>query len=135
MATKWKAKGCSVLVSISSVYTAIPSITDFSVDGEQAETFEVKTLDLTQYVENPISGFTLAPTITVNCFWDPTNAVHTVLDGLPASPAATNVKTTYSDSGPKSYIYSVTGITKAVNVTAGDGIKATYTMVTSGAPT
>lgn len=135
MASKWKAKGCSVLVSITGTYTAIPSITDFSVDGEQSQTFEVKTLDLTRFIENPDAGFSAPPTISLNVFWDPTNTSHTTVDGLTASGTATNFKVTYSDSGPKSEIYSVTGVQRTRNATAGDGLKQSYTLTTSGAPT
>ena len=135
MATKWKAKGCSVLVSITGTYTTIPNITDFSVDGEQSQTFNVKTLDLTRFEENPDNGFSTCPTITVNGFWDPTNTPHQTVDGLTASGTATNFKVTYSDSGPKSDIYSVTGVTRNKSASAGDGLKFSYTLQTSGAPT
>lgn len=135
MATKWKSKGCSVLISISSVYTAIPGIKDFSVSGEASQTFNVKTLDLTQFEENPSNGFSTCPTVQLNYFWDPTNAVHIVMDALPGTPTATNIKTTYSDTGPKSYIYAATGFAKDVTASGGDGLSASFTFTTSGAPT
>lgn len=135
MATKWKAKGCSVLIDISSVYTAIPSLEDFSVDGEEAETFEVKTLDQTRYWERVGNGYSAPPSIAVNYFYDPTNAVHTLMETLKGTGATTNVKTTYSDSGPLSVIYSCTGFAGTKSGAAGDGIKASYTFSTSGAPT
>jgi len=135
MATKWKAKGCKVEPEISSVYTAIQSLEDFSIDGEESETFDVKTLDQTQYWERVANGYSAPPTIGVNYFYDPTNAVHIFLEGRKASGTATNVKVTFSDTGPLAVVYSCTGFSGTKSGAAGDAIKASYTFATSGAPT
>jgi len=132
---KIKAKGCAVLIEISSVYTAIPQLEDFSVDGEESETFEVKTLDQTRYWERVDSGFSAPPSISVNYFYDPANAVHILMEGRKGSGTTTNVKTTYTDTGPLSVIYSCTGFSGTKSGAAGDGVKASYTFSTSGAPT
>jgi len=135
MAAKIKSKGCSVLVEISSVYTAIPSLEGFTVDGNESETFEIRTLDQTRYLENQDNGYSKPPTLNLDYMWDPANVVHIVLDALPAAGTAKNFKTTYTDSGPKSIIYAGVGYKETTTVAAADAVKKSFVITTSGAPT
>lgn len=131
---KIKGKGTSFLLSITGTYTAIPNLIDVSVSGEKAETYESTTLDGVVYKTKDHTGFSESASISATAFYDPSSAVFTAWNALIATPAANNVKITYTDSGPTSVIYSGVGFGIDKNVVANDGVKATLTCETTGAP-
>lgn len=131
---KIKGKGTSFLLSITGTYTAIPNLIDLSISGEKAETYDSTTLDGSVFKTKDPTGYSETATITANAFYDPSNAVFTAWSALISTPAANNVKVTYTDSGPTSAIYSGVGFGIDKNVVANDGVKCTLTCETSGAP-
>lgn len=131
---KIKGKGTSFLLSITGTYTAIPNLIDLSISGEKAETYDSTTIDGSVYKTKDPTGYSETATITANAFYDPSNAVFTAWNALISTPAANNVKVTYTDSGPTSVVYSGVGFGIDKNVVANDGTKCTLTCETSGAP-
>lgn len=131
---KIKGKGTSLLLSITGTYTAIPNLIDVSISGEKAETYDSTTLDGVVYKTKDHTGYSESANISANAFYDPSNAVFTAWNALIATPAANNVKITYTDGTPTSVIYSGVGFGLDKNVVANDGVKATLTCETTGAP-
>lgn len=134
MATKIKSKGCSLLVSISAVYTAIPHMTDFSVSGERSLTSDTTTLDGGVFKTYDPNGYSEPCTISGNGFYDPDDTVHAYLIGLIAAPAANNFKVTYTDATPLSAVYSGTGVGFDKTVSVGNPVGFALSIQTSGAP-
>jgi len=131
---KIKGKGTSFLLSITGTYTAIPNLIDVNVSGEKAETYDSTTLDGGAYKTKDSTGYSETASINANAFYDPSNAVFTAWNTLISTPASNNVKITYTDSGPTSVIYSGCGFGIDKTVVANDGVKASLTCETSGAP-
>lgn len=131
---KLKSKGTVFQQSISSVYTAFPQIISISVSGEAAETFDSTTLDGSVYKTHDPTGYTETATISWEYFYDPDNAVHTAFAALLSTPAANNFKLIYTDSTPTEVIYSGVGATLDKTIAANDGVKASASVKTSGAP-
>ena len=130
-----KGKGTSYLLSITGTYTAVPNLLNVSISGEKAETFDTTTLDGSAVKTKSSTGYSEPASISAEAFYDPSNAVFAAWEALIATPAANNVKVTYTDSGPTSKIYSSVGHGIDKNVVPNDGVKATLTCETSGAPT
>jgi len=134
MAAKIKSKGTSWLVSISAVYTVIPSLKSLSVSGEKSETYDSTTLDGGVFKTKDPTGYAEPCTMSGDVFYDPADTVHVFLIGLIAAPVATNFKVTYADTAPTSAIYSGTGFGFDKTASPADGLTGTITVETSGAP-
>jgi hypothetical protein len=135
MATKIRSKGCSLLMSISAVYTAIPMLKSFTISGASSQTYNASTLDQTgAYELNEPSGYTTAPSIGAEGFRDPDDAVQMAFIALMVTPVATNFKTTYTDTTPLSEVYSGTGFGFDTTVQMSEGVGCTYNIQTSGNP-
>jgi len=132
---KLKGKGTSLLLSITATYTAVPNLLNVSLSGEKAETYDSTTLDGVTFKTKDHTGYSDTANISAEAFYDPSNAVFAAWEALIATPAANNVKVTYTDSGPTSKVYSGVGFGIDKNVVPNDGVKATLTCETSGAPT
>jgi hypothetical protein len=139
---KVKSKGTTLLMSISSVYTAIPQLKSLSISGEKSETFDTNTLDGTAFKSKAPTGYVEPCTISADVFYDPQNAVHQAFIALIAAPKTTNFKVTYADSGtdplfsggPTSAIYSGVGFGFDKSASPSDGLSGSMTIETSGAP-
>ena len=135
MAAKIRSKGCSLLMSISSVYTAIPMLKSFGVSGAASQTYNASTLDQSgAYEINEPNGYTTAPTLNAEGFRDPDDTVQQAFIALLVTPVATNFKTTYTDTTPLSEVYSGTGFGFDTSVQMSEGVACTYTIQTSGNP-
>jgi hypothetical protein len=138
MANKIKSKGTTLLMSIASVYTAIPQLKSLSISGEKSETFDANTLDGTAFKTKHPTGYVEPCTISADVFYDPQNAVHAAFIALVASTVnpfvATNFKVTYADAGPTSAIYSGVGFGFDKSASPSDGLSGSMTIETSGAP-
>lgn len=135
MPSKIRSKGCSLLMSISSVYTAIPMLKSFSVSGAASQTYNASTLDQSgAYELNEPNGYTTAPTISAEGFRDPDDTTQQAFIALMVTPVATNFKTTYTDTTPLSEVYSGTGFGFDTSVQMAEGVSCTYTIQTSGNP-
>jgi len=133
---KLKGKGTSFLLSITATYTAVPNLLSVSLSGEKAETYDASTLDQSPAAKvKEHTGYSETASISAEAFYDPSNAVFTAWEALITTPAANNVKVTYTDTSPTSKIYSGVGFGIDKNVVPNDGVKATLTCETSGAPT
>lgn len=131
---KLKGKGTSLLLSITGTYTAVPNLIDVSLTGEKAETYDSRTLDGSVFLTKDHTGYSSTASIAANAFYDPSNAVFTAWSALISTPAANNVKVTYTDSGPTSVVYSGVGFGIDKTVVGNDGVKCALTCETSGAP-
>jgi hypothetical protein len=134
MANKIKSKGTALLMDISSTYTAIPQLLSVNISGEATTTYDSTTLDGPVHMTNDPTGYTTAPTIAAEGFYDPDDAVITAYEALLKTPAATNFKVTYVDTTPTSVVYVGTGFGLDKTVALSDGVKASYSIQTSGTP-
>jgi len=135
MANKVQSKGTSLLMSILAVYTAVPNLKSLSVTGEKSTTFDSTVLDGVVHMTRDPTGYTSAPDISADVFYDPDDAVHTAFIALLSAPVATNFKVTYADTTPHSDIYSGTGFGFDKTASPGDGLSGTMSIETSGTPT
>lgn len=131
---KMKGKGTALLRDISGTYTAVPQIISISKSGEASETYSGRTLDGTAHSDMPSTGYVGNPTIGFEFFYDAANAIHAGLKTLMRAPADTNFKITYTDTGPVSEIWVVTGVAIDETVGTDEGVKASGTLQTSGEP-
>lgn len=134
MASKMKSKGTALLMSIASVYTAIPQIISIDKSGEKAETFDGRTLDGGAGLPKLSTGFVEPPTISGEMFLDQANTVHVAMKALMRTPVDTNFKITYTDAGPVSEIWLVTAVGISEKMVGNDGVKANFELITSGSP-
>jgi hypothetical protein len=134
MANKVPSKGTALLMEISSVYTAFPQITNLAIGGEKAETFDSTTLDGGAHKTKTHTGYIDTATITGECFYDPDDTVHAAFIALMRAPAARNFKVTFANATPLSEVYSGCGYGFDKNAAAADGLKGSFTIETSGAP-
>ena len=134
MAAKTIGKGTSLLISISSVYTAIPQMINIDKSGESSETYMARTIDGPVHSEQPSTGYVSNPTIGGECYWDSGNAVHVALKVLMRTPTLTNFKLTDVATTPVSEIWPVSGVAIDEKYATDDGVKATLTLTTSGNP-
>lgn len=131
---KIKSKGVSALQYVTNAYVAMAGLTSINITGEKSETYDSTTLDGVAYKTQDPSGYINTATIKLSGFFDPLHATYTNFVALVASPAATNFKITYTDSGPTSAIYSGTGFGIDKKVEMGKAVMADLEIVTSGAP-
>lgn len=135
MATKVKSKGTALLMSISSVYTAIPLLKSISVSGAASETFDARTLDQSgTYGLFQPNGFTSAPTIAADGFRDPDDTTQQAFIALLLTPVETNFKVTYTDGTPLSEVYAGAGFGFDTTAAMADGLACSYSIQTSGDP-
>lgn len=134
MANKIKSKGTALLIDIASTYTAIPQLTSISVSGEKTETFDATTLDSGTHKKKEPTGYVDTPTISADGFYDPDDTTIQAFEALVATPAANNFKITYTDATPTSHVYAGAGYGLDKTVAPADGVKCSYTIETSGAP-
>ena len=131
---KIKSKGTALLMSIASVYTAIPQLTDISLSGEASLTSDTTTLDGGAFKTYDANGYVEPCKISANGFYDPDDTVHAAIIALVAAPVATNFKVTYTDTSPLSAVYSGTGIGFDKSISLNDPVKFALNIQTSGAP-
>jgi len=134
MANKIKSKGTTLLMSIASVFTAIPQMKSLTISGEKSETFENVTLDGIAFKTKSATGYVDPCSISADVFYDPQDAVHAAFIALVAAPVATSFKVTYADAGPTSVTYSGVGFGFDKSATPADGLSGSLTIETSGAP-
>jgi hypothetical protein len=134
MANKIKSKGSSLLVDISSTYTAIPQLIDISISGEASTTWASTVLDGPVHETHDPTGNTTAPTITANGLYDPDDTTIQNIEALILAPLERNFKVTYVDATPTSDIYAVAGVGLDKSIAVGDGVKCTYNLQTTGTP-
>lgn len=134
MANKMRSKGTALLMSIGSVYTAVPQIISIDKSGEKGETFDGRTLDGGAGLPKLSTGFVEPPTISGEIFLDQANAVHLAMKALMRTPVDTNFKLTYTDAGPVSEIWVVTALGISEKMTGNEGVKANFELITSGSP-
>jgi hypothetical protein len=130
-----QSKGTSFLMEISSVYTAMPQIISLSISGEAAEVFDATTLDGGAPKVQANTGYVTNATISGECFFDPDNAVHSAFRTKVRAAGTNNFKITYTDATPTSEIYSGLGLGMDYTIAAADGVKASFTVQTTGAVT
>jgi hypothetical protein len=131
---KIKSKGTSLLMSIATVYTAVPQLTSLTVSGEKSMKYDSTVLSGGTFKTYDPTGYTEPSSISAGVFWDPADTVHVAFRALIATPVATNFKITYADTAPTSEIYSGTSFGMDKDVQKDNAVTATLTIETSGAP-
>ena len=142
MATKMKSKGTALLISISSVYTAIPELEKIDRIGGKTETYECRPLDLgsSSYgIQRVQNGYATPPKFTAEGWYDAENTVHAHMltrstTPVAASPFNSNVKITYTNATPTSEIYAVSGFGFDVNVDSPKGVRFKLDLECTGDP-
>jgi len=142
MATKMKSKGTALLVSIASVYTAIPELEKIDRTGSKTETYEARPLDIGASAygfQRHQNGYATPPKISAEGWYDAANSVHAALLALATTPVAatpfnTNFKITYTNSTPTSEIWAVAGVGFDVNVDAPKGVRFKIDLECTGDP-
>lgn len=132
MAQKVRSKGTAALVSISSVYTAVPNCKSVNISGKSSITYDSTVLGGPTTKTHDASGFSEAPTIDIECFYDPADTVHALLVALCDTAVPTNVKVTFADTAPTSRIYNCTGFSHNCSTALTEGLAITFTLQTSG---
>ena len=138
MAVKMKSKGTAFLVSISSVYTAIPEIQSISKSEEGGEVYDSSTLDQTYPgMLREATGYSSTPDYTAKLFYDAANAVHIELKRLARTPVATtpfatNFKCTYTNATPTSEVWACPAVLWSEEIERSSGVMATVKVLTSG---
>lgn len=134
MANKVKSKGTALLMEISAVYTAIPLLKSISISGEKSTTYDSTVLDGPVHMTKDPSGYSEAPTIAADGFYDPDDTVQLAYIALMSAPVETNFKVTYVDATPTSVIYACTGFGFDRTAAMTDGLACSYSIETSGTP-
>jgi len=132
---KYGCKGTVLLQSVSSSYVAVAQVLSIDISGEESETFDSTSLDGGVYKTYAPTGFTEPGDISGELFYDPALTSHTNLTGLAAAPVATNFKVTYADAAPTSIISSCVGFGFDKKIAINDGLKMSFKLKRSGAPT
>jgi len=132
MASKTKSKGTALLMSISTVYTAVPQIITMDKSGEKGETFDGRTLDGGIGLTKPSTGFVEPPVISGELFFDSANTVHLAMKAVMRTPVDTNFKITDAATVPVSEIWNVTVIGLDEKYAGNDGVKASFNLQCSG---
>lgn len=135
MAAKVKSKGTALLMEIASVYTAVTGLKSLSVTGLQSETWEYKVLDGAAGIAHSQTGYHAAAVINAEIFRDPDDAVHAAILAKVLAPADNNFKVTYADATPLSEVYAVVGYGMDTTASPSDGLSASISLQSSGAPT
>lgn len=134
MANKVKSKGTALLMEISAVYTAIPLLKSISISGEKSTTYDSTVLDGPVHMTKDPTGYSEAPTIAADGFYDPDDTVQLAFIALLSAPVETNFKVTYVDTTPTSAIYACTGFGFDRTAAMTDGLACSYSIETSGTP-
>jgi len=132
---KLKGKGTVLQQTISSVLTDVSQVIDISLDGEETEEYDARTLDTGVYLEKELTGHAEGGTVKANLFLDPALAGHQAIFALITTPAKCVWKLKYSDSGPSSLTYTSSKIGVGQTIVGNDGVKGSLTMSRTGAPT
>lgn len=132
---KLKGKGTVLQQTISSVLTDVAQVIDISIDGEESEEYDSRTLDTAVYLTTELTGFTAPGTVSANLFFDPALAGHQAIVALLTTPATCVWKIKYSDASPSSLTYTSAKIGLSQKIVGNDGLKAALTMSRTGAPT
>lgn len=134
MAAKTKGKGTSLLVEISSVYTAIAGLISLDISGEKSENFNGRTLDGAAHSDMPLTGYVSNPEISAEFFYDSADVAQLHVLTTMRTPVIKNFKITDVAASPKSTIWAVTSIGWSEKYSPDDGVKASITLGTSGVP-
>jgi hypothetical protein len=134
MANKVPSKGTALLMEISAVYTAMPQLKSLGIAGEASETYDSTTLDGGTFKTHEPTGYSETATITAEVFRDPDDTVQAAFKALIATPVKTNFKVTYADTTPLSEIYVGSGFGFDTSAAPSDGLSASLSIKTTGAP-
>lgn len=130
---KYSSKGGIILLSISSVYTAVGAVDSIDGPDPEVEDDDVTSLDTTGpgrdheptgWVESGMAGFSL--------FFDPVNTVHKAITAYLAAPGISNWKLTYPDAAPTSWTWAAIVKKFKPTLKVGDFLKADAQMQITG---
>lgn len=127
-------KGTALKQEIASVYTTVAQVISLDVTGEKPVTYDSTTLDGSAYKTKAWTGYVDPPTISGEMFYDPALSGHQSFVALMASGTVTNFRITYVDGSTTSHTYSVVSVGVDKKVAIDDGLKASFSLETSGAP-
>jgi hypothetical protein len=129
-----KGKGCSFELSVSGTYTAIAQIKSLSLSGATVESKQIDTLDTATWVAHDVTGRSLPPTFSAEVYYDPALASHQAVTNVMDTPAVTNCKIKYSDTGPSTQTFALAGLGFDVSIVADDFVSGTINAQVSGDP-
>lgn len=132
---KLKGKGSVLQQTISSVLTDVAQVIDIALSGEKSETYDARTLDGGVYLPRELTGFTQPFDLKANLFFDAALAGHQAIVALLTTPATCVWKLKYSDAGPSNVSFTSSGVGLDQTIVGNDGVKASLTLESTGAPT
>jgi hypothetical protein len=132
---KLKGKGTVLQQTISAALTDIAQLTDIDLSGEGTSGWDSTTLDGGVYETEDLTGYANGGTVKVGLLFDPALAGHQALVATISTPATCVYKLKYSDSGPSSLTYTAASASLDQKIVMKDGLRATFTMKRTGAPT
>jgi hypothetical protein len=132
---KLKGKGTVLQQTISSTLTDIAQLTDIDLSGEGTSGWDSTTLDGGVYETEDLTGYANGGTVKVGLLFDPALAGHQALVTTISTPATCVYKLKYSDSGPSTLTYTAASAGLDQKIVMKDGLRGTFTMKRTGAPT
>ena len=125
---KIKCKGTALQLDISTVYTAVAQLISHTPPPLETTEYDSTTLDTSGAGrESELTGYADGGEFAAEIFWDPELAVHAAITDAITTPAETNWKTIYVNSGASEMAYTCTGLKFSPAVAMDDGLKATIT--------
>lgn len=125
---KVKCKGTVLQLDIAAVYTAVAQLISHTPPKFASSAYDGTTLDTSGAgEETELTGYADGGEFSAEIFWDPELAVHAAITDAIVTPAATNWKTIFVNSGASELAYTCTGLEFAPAVAMKDGLKANIT--------
>ena len=130
--TQIKSKGTVLQLDIASTYTTIAQVTNVTAPDAEVETFDATHLGSGTGREKEPTGFVEGGTVSLSLFFDPVETTHQALTDLITTPAVSDWKIIWSDSGSTEWDFS--GVLKSFTPTAelADGLKADVSIELDG---
>lgn len=122
---KIKCKGTVLQIDIATVYTAVAQLISHTPPSMKSLAYDSTTLDTSGAgKESELTGYAEAGNFEAEIFWDPELAVHQAITDAIVTPAETNWKTIFVNSGASELGYTCTELEFAPAVNMNDGLKA-----------
>lgn len=132
---KVKCKGTVLKQEISSVYTAVAQVIEFSMSGVKDETYDATDLSTTKFKEKASTGYAEPGESSFTLFLDPALAGHQAILALIGSGNTTNWKLICADDDESEIAFSSAGVEVGVEVKMNDGLKMPVKLEHTGAVT
>lgn len=132
---KVKCKGTALQLDIASVFTAVSQLISVTPPSKGTLEYDSTTLDTTTYKESELTGYAEAGDLAAEYFYDPELAVQAAIEAAIDTPAETNWKVIFVNSGASEIAFTCTRLEQSIAVAMNDGLKASLVGKVDGKPT